>query len=87
MAQLPRTSWGCKPGLDGRGRPVELALRFHEMTNVRELLTPIPPPILYHYTTPAGLLGIVGNQEIWASHTQYLNRRREFAHTVDTLSA
>jgi hypothetical protein len=52
------------------------------MSTVRALLTPDPPPILYHYTTPAGLLGIIDKKEIWASHTQYLNDQREFQHAV-----
>lgn len=52
------------------------------MSNVRDLLKPDPPEILYHYTTPTGLLGIIGKKEIWASHTQYLNDRMEFRHAV-----
>ena len=52
------------------------------ISTVRALLTPDPPSILYHYTTPAGLLGIVEKKEIWASHTQYLNDQREFRHAV-----
>jgi len=52
------------------------------MSNVREILKPDPPQILYHYTTPTGLLGIIGKKEIWASHTQYLNDRMEFQHAV-----
>ena len=45
-----------------------------------------PPERLYHYnhyTTTAGLLGIIQQQEIWATHTQYLNDLREFRHAVD----
>jgi hypothetical protein len=52
------------------------------MSNVRHLLRQPPPPTLFHYTTPAGLLGIVRGREIWASHTQYLNDQREFTHAV-----
>ncbi len=52
------------------------------MSTVRALLTPDPPPILYHYTTPAGLLGIIDKKEIWASHSQYLNDQREFKHAI-----
>ena len=37
-----------------------------------------PPPILYHYTTQRGLLGIIKDKEIWATHTQYLNDTSEF---------
>jgi hypothetical protein len=51
--------------------------------NVKEILHRDPPPILYHYTTQQGLLGIINAKEIWASHTQYLNDVREFRHALD----
>jgi hypothetical protein len=51
--------------------------------NVKEILSRQPPAVLYHYTTQGGLLGIVGTQEIWASHTQYLNDTREYRHAID----
>lgn len=35
------------------------------------------PDLLYHYTTQEGLLGIIENQKIWASHLQYLNDASE----------
>lgn len=53
------------------------------MGNVKEILQRTPPSILYHYTRQQGLLGIIGNKEIWASHTQYLNDEREFRHALD----
>jgi hypothetical protein len=57
-------------------------LGFAFMGSVREILERQPPPILYHYTTAAGLLGILKSKEIWATHTQYLNDAREFRHAV-----
>lgn len=42
-----------------------------------------PPDVLYHYTTQVGLLGIVKNKEIWATHTQYLNDQREYLHALE----
>jgi hypothetical protein len=42
-----------------------------------------PERPLYHYTTQSGLLGIIKDRRIWATHTQYLNDRREFLHAVD----
>ena len=36
------------------------------------------PKTLYHYTTQRGLFGIIGNQEIWATHHQCLNDTEEF---------
>jgi hypothetical protein len=41
-----------------------------------------PKELLYHYTTQDGLLGIVKNKEIWATHTQYLNDQREYLHAL-----
>jgi hypothetical protein len=38
---------------------------------------------LYHYTTQRGLLGIISSKEIWVTHTQYLNDRRQFVHAID----
>jgi hypothetical protein len=49
---------------------------------VSELLPRKPPDALYHYTTQAGLIGIIRGSEIWATHTQYLNDRREYVHAV-----
>jgi hypothetical protein len=47
-----------------------------------DCLNPVPPESLFHYTTQTGLLGIIKNKEIWATHTQYLNDRREFLHAL-----
>lgn len=53
---------------------------------VEDMLTKVysepPPEVLYHYTTQAGLLGILEKQEIWATHTQYLNDHTEYLHAV-----
>jgi hypothetical protein len=43
-----------------------------------ELATDSPPPILYHYTSQDGLLGILDSKSIWASKVQYLNDEQEF---------
>src|SRR5436305_12495445 len=53
------------------------------MANVREMLERTPPAVLYDYTTQQGLLGIIRDREIWASHTQYLNDVLEFRHAID----
>jgi len=42
----------------------------------------VPNVPLFHYTTQTGLLGIIKGKEIWATHTQYLNDRREFRHAL-----
>lgn len=43
----------------------------------------VPPPTLYHYTSAAGLLGIVQSRELWATNIHFLNDRREFAHALE----
>ena len=53
----------------------------HSILN--DVLSRKPERPLYHYTTQAGLLGIIKDRQIWATHTQYLNDRREFLHAVD----
>jgi Protein of unknown function (DUF2971) len=50
---------------------------------LNDVLSRKPNGTLYHYTTQAGLLGIIESRQIWATHTQYLNDRREFLHAVD----
>lgn len=36
------------------------------------------PTILYHYTTQAGLLGILGSDSLWATKIHYLNDSSEY---------
>jgi hypothetical protein len=45
-----------------------------------------PAPSLHHYTTQSGLLGILRTDQLWASHHQYLNDRREYRHALDILN-
>jgi hypothetical protein len=52
------------------------------VAHARQVFEEDPPPILYHYTTQAGLLGIFQTREIWATHTQYLNDVHEFRHAL-----
>jgi hypothetical protein len=51
--------------------------KFLPETFVRHMNEP-PPEIIHHYTTQNGLLGIVGNAELWATKVQYLNDSAEF---------
>jgi hypothetical protein len=51
-----------------------------EQPILNEVLSQTPPDILYHYTDQDGLLGIIKNREIWASHHQCLNDTQEFLH-------
>ena len=50
---------------------------------LNDVLSPRLDKPLYHYTTQLGLLGIIRSREMWVTHTQYLNDRREFLHAVD----
>jgi hypothetical protein len=49
-------------------------------TALEVLKTRTPPPTLYHYTTTAGLVGIVGNQSLRLSHVRFLNDRTEMVY-------
>jgi hypothetical protein len=53
---------------------------------LNEVLSRRPDKPLYHYTKQSGLLGIIGNRQIWATHSQYLNDRREYKHALDLVS-
>ncbi|OII39303.1 DUF2971 domain-containing protein [Plantibacter sp. MMLR14_011] len=37
------------------------------------------PPLLYHYTNAGGLQGIIGNRELWATESNYLNDPSEIS--------
>jgi hypothetical protein len=39
-----------------------------------------PPPTLYHYTTAAGLAGILRTKTLWATHAIFMNDRSEVEH-------
>jgi hypothetical protein len=41
------------------------------------------PPVLWHYTSPSGLAGVVSTGEVWATVIHYLNDEREFQHALD----
>jgi DUF2971 family protein len=44
------------------------------------------PEILYHYTSQAGLIGMLKTKTIWASKIHYLNDSKEFALALDLAS-
>lgn len=39
--------------------------------------------VLYHYTSIAGLNGIISSRKVWASDCRYLNDQKELVHAVD----
>lgn len=43
--------------------------------------------ILYHYTSAAGLYGIVASKSLWTSHYRFLNDTSEFRHGWDIVLA
>jgi Protein of unknown function (DUF2971) len=56
------------------------------MTLLERLKTTPAPPILYHYTTQAGLLGILRNNCMWATAAQYLNDSSEYAYGLGLIA-
>lgn len=56
----------------------EIEVRFRE--RIFNLCEPKNTPPLYHYTDAQGLIGIVENKEMWASHYRYLNDSSELHH-------
>jgi hypothetical protein len=49
---------------------------------LKSLWSERPTTPLYHYTSPAGLLGIVESKSLWASGIQYLNDTTEYKHAA-----
>ena len=49
------------------------------------LFPQVLPPVVYHYTSHTGLLGIVKSGSIWATNIRYLNDARELDLAVDIL--
>jgi hypothetical protein len=43
------------------------------------------PEVLYHYTTQAGIIGILDGQSIWMTQLRFLNDEQEFHHAVTLL--
>ena len=41
--------------------------------------------IIYHYTSPIGLVGIIEKKCMWATDLRYLNDASEFSYTVDLI--
>jgi Protein of unknown function (DUF2971) len=52
---------------------------------LKELRASRPTGLLYHYTTQAGLLGIIRSRTLWATGIQYLNDTTEFRYAIELL--
>lgn len=50
---------------------------------IQGILDTKPPSHLFHYTSPAGLIGIAQTKKLWATNTRFLNDLREMEHAVD----
>lgn len=50
-------------------------------------MSELPLRTLYHYTTQAGLLGILTSSSIWASEIRFLNDATEFHTALDAVGA
>jgi hypothetical protein len=53
------------------------------LPGIDRIISTEPPERLYHYTSPAGLIGIAKNKVLWASHVKYLNDSKELDLAVD----
>lgn len=42
-----------------------------------------PPKNLFHYTSTNGLIGIISNKTIWATHTEFLNDKKEIIQAIN----
>lgn len=51
-----------------------------------KIMTDLDKTMLFHYTSQSGLLGIVKEQEIWATNIHFLNDYKEFRHAFEILS-
>lgn len=47
------------------------------MRKIESFLTERPPSSIFHYTTPAGVIGILRDRKIWGSEIQHLNDSTE----------
>ncbi|KQV50324.1 hypothetical protein ASC95_13135 [Pelomonas sp. Root1217] len=54
---------------------------------LRELYSEQPTGELFHYTTSAGLLGIVQSGSIWATEARYLNDATELSNALERIGA
>ena len=56
------------------------------MTLLERLKTTPVPPVLYHYTTQGGLLGILRDNCMWATAAHYLNDSSEYAYGLELIA-
>jgi hypothetical protein len=54
-----------------------------QMPTYSRILSRRPPDVLFHYTSPTGLVGIAHSKTIWATDIRFLNDKKEFQHSLD----
>lgn len=54
-----------------------------QLPSYSRILKRKPPSLLFHYTTPIGLVGIAQSKNIWATDIRFLNDKKEFQHSLD----
>lgn len=54
--------------------------------NLDQLYGDEPPEFLFHYTSSAGMLGILDSRSIWATEIRYLNDAKELSNFLDLVS-
>ena len=60
---------------------------FDRYPTLKQIVQTSPPLRLNHYTSPAGLIGIVQDERLWASHFLYLNDKKELQHALDVVQS
>lgn len=55
----------------------------NKLPTYSKILKQRPPPVLFHFTTPKGLVGIAQSKKIWATDIRSLNDKKEFQHSLD----
>lgn len=49
-----------------------------ELQDLVPILNDDAPPVLYHYTSDRGFLGVVDSKTLWATHYRFMNDPKEF---------
>ncbi len=60
--------------------------KLDTIDDIKNLLWKSFPRMVYHYTTPEGLNGILKSQSFWLTDSDFLNDKSEFLYSVEMLS-
>jgi hypothetical protein len=56
---------------------------YDELFRRLRAATSPPPSVVYHYTTPQGVLGIVDSKALWATDIRFLNDSHEYRYALE----